>query len=158
MAGVILLRGSIRTETRLGKNIENHFDRSPLGPGKVAQCQGWKLKHPGALHARGGASSSYNCHGLTFASRRTGIENPRVVEEIVQHDDYVRVPRNEVLPGDIVIYVDDQGDISHSGIVVEVMQLAVKVLSKWGECHEVIHNMNDCPYPGTTKEFYRVSK
>jgi hypothetical protein len=60
--------------------------------------------------------------------------------------------------GDTVVYVDDQGDIIHSGVIIEVLQLGAKVLSKWGDCHEVIHGLSDCPYPNTVKEFYRVCK
>jgi hypothetical protein len=155
---IIQVRGSLNTETRLMKPIKNYFDRSELTDGKKAECANWEKKHPSADHRRGAASSSYNCHGLTFGSRRTGIDDPAAVREILQHDDYVKIDRKDLLPGDTVIYIDNEGDITHSGIVIEVPPLGAKILSKWGECQEVIHLIGDCPYPETTKEFYRVCK
>lgn len=155
---VIQVRGSLNTETRLGKQIENYFDRSELTDGKKGECRKWEQKHPAANHRRGAASSSYNCHGLTFASRRTGIDDPETVRQVLQHDDYTKIDRKDLLPGDTVIYVDSDGDITHSAVVLEVHEIGAKVLSKWGECQEVIHAIGDCPYPDTTKEFYRVCK
>jgi hypothetical protein len=38
----------------------------------------------GRYHRRAAASSSYNCHGLTFASRRTGIDNPATPVRVLQ--------------------------------------------------------------------------
>jgi hypothetical protein len=77
---------------------------------------------------------------------------------ILNEDDYIKIDRKDLMIGDTVIYVDVDGDITHSGIVVDVPAFGAKVLSKWGECHEVIHDIGDCPYVNTTKEFYRVSK
>lgn len=158
MPGVIQVKGSLKTETRLGTQIENNFDRGPLMAGKLIECASYRTRYPAADHTRGVASASYNCHGLTFASRRTGIADAGVVRAILQEDDYIKVDRSNLKVGDTVIYIDADGDITHSGIVVEVPDFGAKVLSKWGECHEVIHAMGDCPYNDTTKEFYRVCK
>ena len=32
------------------------------------------------------------------------------------------------------------------------------VLSKWGDCHEAVHLMRECPYPVPNHEFYRIVK
>jgi hypothetical protein len=156
---IVKIRGNLSTETRLGNLIDNYFDRSDLVPGTLMRCESLKAQYPREDHRRGVPSTSYNCHGLSFASRRTGISDPTVVRSILQEDDYVKVDRARLLTGDTVIYVDDQGDIVHSGIVVEILQLGgAKVVSKWGDCHEVIHSLSECPYPNTVKEFYRVCK
>jgi hypothetical protein len=126
MAGVIKIRGSLKTETRHGNAIANYFDRGPLIPGKAAECDSWRAKHPNADHRRGVASASYNCHGLTFASRRTGIDDSQVVRAILQEDDYMRVDRKDLMVGDTVIYVDSDGDITHSGVVVDVPTFGAK--------------------------------
>lgn len=66
------------------------------------------------------------------------------------------------MPGDIVIYISNDGDIEHSGIVVEISPEGIvrnpRVLSKWGTAHEVIHRIADCPYVGSRIEYYRVMK
>src|SRR5215475_3392448 len=151
MPGIILSRGSIVTETRLRTPIPNGFDRSPLSAGKLAECDKWRRAHPRADHRRGAMSSHYNCHGLTFASRRTEINDPQVVRTILEEDDYRKISRADLLIGDTVIYVE-RGDVSHSGIVVSVPPLdtqivdalaGVRVLSKWGEGQEVIHDVRD---------------
>jgi hypothetical protein len=80
------------------------------------------------------------------------------VRAILQEDDYMRVDRKDLMVGDTVIYVDGDGDITHSGVVVDVPTFGAKILSKWGECQEVIHDIGDCPYLNTSKEFYRVCK
>jgi hypothetical protein len=161
-----LTRGSIVTQTRQATPIPNGFDRNPLPAGKLDECDGLRLKYPRADHRRQAMSSSYNCHGLTFASRRTEIHDPQAVRMILREDDYKQISRPDLLVGDTVIYVE-QGDVSHSGIVVGVPQLdaqildplaGVKVLSKWGEGQEVIHEVRDCPYPADAHEFWRVHK
>src|SRR3954451_5713924 len=63
MPTVIQIRGSLKTETRLGTEIPNTFDRSPLTAGKMAECEKWRQIHSNADHRRRAMSSSYNCHG-----------------------------------------------------------------------------------------------
>lgn len=152
-------RGDLRLDSRTGEHIENYFDRSPLVHGAMLQCQNWQERHNNADHSRGNPTSAYNCHGLTFACRRTGISQPSVVRRILSQDSYQKVPLGNLKLGDVVVYVDEEGDIQHSGIVVRFDDGQLRtpwILSKWGDCHEVIHRVGDCPYPNTTKEYYRV--
>jgi len=107
----------------------------------------------------------YNCHGLTFASRRTQIE-PKSTSfpQLLLDDGYVEVDMNNVNTGDIVLYYDDDGDIDHSGIVVGVRQLEPSgqripwVWSKWGHFQEVRHHFANCPFPSHNCRFYRMKK
>jgi len=106
------------------------------------------------MHRPVGPSRQYNCHGLTFASRRTWIWKPSEIEKILKDDEYETVVELEnVLPGDIVIYSQD-GDVEHSGIVLSVDPVPL-ILSKWGSSHEVIHKINECPYSGSIT-FHRI--
>ena len=76
-------------------------------------------EHPHAK-VRNNPSPIYNCHGLAFASRRTTIWNIQEVWKIVKEDNYIEIKDiKDVLPGDLILYIDDDGDIEHSGIVVE---------------------------------------
>lgn len=106
-------------------------------------------------------SPIYNCHGLTFASRRTGIFDNAVLEQILQEDSYVLIPTDQVLPGDVILYYGPGNDIEHSGIVVEspkpVSLNVPLVYSKWGRHLEGVHLANRCPYSFTDARYYRVN-
>lgn len=66
----------------------------------------------------GNPNPSYNCHGLTFASRRTGIFRDTEVKKILD-DDYMEIKSaKDVWIGDIIVYVDIKG-YTHSGIVIK---------------------------------------
>ena len=102
----------------------------------------------------------YDCHGLTFANRRTSIDETTEINKILHHDNYELVDMSRVLEGDIVLYKDETGDIKHSGIVVKISRESpiyplIHVVSKWGKYKEFIHRLHDCPYPNTNKVFYR---
>ena len=107
---------------------------------------------------RTGLSSLYNCHGLTLAARRTRITDSPWVERIVRDDAYREVSLREALPGDLIIYYDDNGDATHSGMVVsnEPTLFIPLILSKWGSGPEVIHRLHDVPLVyGTIHHVYR---
>ena len=147
--------------TRQQNQIDNTHDTDAPTPGEVLEAQGLRGKFLGAIHRPTAASYTYNCHGLTFASRRTQIDDPAEVRKILTQDAYQKVDRSAILPGDIVVYIGPDGDIEHSGVVMDVdksMLIPIpKVLSKWGVAHEVVHRLTDCPYASTNVEFYRVT-
>ena len=103
----------------------------------------------------------YNCHGLIFASRRTGITNNNALQTILHDDGYQEITPADVLPGDIILYYYEDGDVEHSGVVISKpdSQLRIPwVLSKWGRFKEVVHYANDCPYDFSYFRYYRVTK
>ena len=103
----------------------------------------------------------YNCHGLTFASRRTGITDNEALKTILAEDGYHKVAPKDVLPGDTILYYQEDGDVEHSGIVVSKPESPLNipwVLSKWGSFKEVVHHANDCPYEFRNVEYYRVTE
>jgi hypothetical protein len=104
----------------------------------------------------------YNCHGLTFASKRTCIFNIQSIQTILDEDGYVEIENvDDVLPGDVILYYSADGDIEHSGIVVTKPDKHLKipmVVSKWGKYKEVFHSANDSPYIWTHIKYYRVTK
>jgi hypothetical protein len=105
-------------------------------------------------------SAFYNCHGLTFANRRTCIHDANVVRLIIERDGYRKIDvfRDPIIPGDIVLYVAADNDIEHSGIVVGVGEKQPPlIISKWGTGPEVVHSVDRCPYDATRIEYYRVT-
>ena len=108
---------SIKLETSKRTGIPNHQD-TEISSFHLNWSKQLDKKHPNAKR-RTESSAAYNCHGLTFASRRTRIEKSSAIQTILKDDAYKELSVKEVLPGDIVIYYSDAGDPSHSGIVVE---------------------------------------
>ncbi len=105
----------------------------------------------------------FNCHGLTFASRRTWIIDTEALFRILEDDGYVEIlDENNVAPGDVLIYYGENGDITHSAVIVtaprEELLKIPRVISKWGAYSEVVHYANDCPYANDylRRKFYRI--
>lgn len=151
---VLKAYSALKLDTRCENQIDNETDRRPVRAGDQIASDDYRAKFTHGTHRPVAPSRKYNCHGLTFASRRTWIHKPTEVAKILKEDDYEKIRLEEVLPGDVVVYIQD-GDYSHSGIVVEAGSVP-KVLSKWGAAHEVIHSVNDCPYHPAYPEYYRI--
>ncbi|MBM3303001.1 MAG: hypothetical protein FJY85_24020 [Deltaproteobacteria bacterium] len=147
---------AIRLQTSKGTEIPNSqeaeisaFHRN-WSQRLVKQFPGVRFRTP--------ASAMYNCHGLTFASRRTNIDRTPAIQDILADDRYEPVDPREALPGDVVLYYSEEGEANHSGIVVEMPQdIKVPIIcSKWGTAGEVIHSLKRCPSAyGPTVKFFR---
>jgi hypothetical protein len=156
MAKVLPLRSQLALHTRCENQIANEIDREPVRFGDTLQVAHWTNQYPSELHRPVNPSRKYNCHGLSFASRRTWIFESQEIAKIIRDDEYQEVHYNEVEPGDIAVYYVD-GDAEHSGIVVSVDELKVPtILSKWGPCHEVVHKVARCPYRADNVKYYRI--
>lgn len=160
---ILLPYDHLALETRNKHTISNNLNRGEPGDGRTLETKKYIDAYRSATPRTRVPCLKYNCHGLTFAARRTAIENSDEVATILRDDGYEQVTQNQAMPGDIVIWraaAVGGGEIIHSGIVVEVpkdMLVPVpRVVSKWGYAHECIHPVNDTPYSGSTVEYYRV--
>jgi hypothetical protein len=99
------------------------------------------------------ATSTYNCHGWSFAAGQFWIKG-EAVELILQDNGYQRVTRPR--PRDLVVYRDEEGKILHSGVVHSVgTDGLVLIESKWGEMGRFIHMpLRREVYDGTPR-YYR---
>jgi hypothetical protein len=147
----------IRLQTARGTDIENEqgveistFERNWMAT--LAH------DHPQAV-LRTSESATYNCHGMTFASRRTQIWSAPAVRLILVEDSYTEITDvHDVLPGDVVVYYGDDGDPSHSGNVVENAPplFVPRIVSKWGKGPELVHLVWDVsPVYGTNRQYFR---
>ncbi len=154
---ILQLRQRLALQTRMLRDVVNEINREPPPPGYKQAILDLIKKHPNTRPRSLDASFKYDCHGLTFAARRTNIGSDQV-SWMRDEDDYEEVSQNNVLPGDIVIYKSPKGELHHSGIVVSENKSigGPWIVSKWGECHEVLHLLYDCPYTPSTVNFYRV--
>lgn len=110
----------------------------------------------------------YNCHGLTFGSRRTQVTHS--VFPILDEDGFDLIPEKEVRTGDIVIYANARGEVVHSGFVVTTKLIDIVagsqsiipiIWSKWGKGYEMIHSVGECPYleeEGNFASYYRLQR
>lgn len=152
------IRGNLVVQTRTGREVANYFDGNRPAFGIFQACDGARREFKSARHRPTEPSAHYNCHGLTFAGRRTSIESPDEVLDILSDDGYERIPRHEVMSGDVVVYFKD-GAPDHSGIVMSTEVFGdMWILSKWGELHEVVHRPSDCVYDASDIRFYRISR
>ncbi len=111
------------------------------------------LSQPHQVRARRAPTHDYNCHGLTFLSRRAWLADDEAIDRVLADDGFREVELSEALPGDIVIYRYGNGRVEHTGVVVWVEENETVrlpwVVSKWGNLGEYIHRFNNSPYRGT---------
>ena len=151
---ILLPRSELRLDTRCENQVINEINREPVRFGDALATRDFERQYPLGQHRPVGPSRKFNCHGLTFASRRTWIDRPEEIRKILEDDDYEQV--DEVMPGDIAVYYKD-GDVEHSGVVLRISEMNVPmILSKWGACHEVVHHFAQCPYDCGQVVYYRI--
>lgn len=148
----------LQMHTAQGRQIDNeqfdeisHFERN--------QFPVFERQYSLGCEVCAGPSPRFNCHGLTFASRRTGIFESGTLEQILNEDGYEEIQPNKVKPGDVIVYYAD-GDFEHSGLVVESpspSRLNVPMVrSKWAKYKEIIHPGNQRPYHFGNVRYFRV--
>jgi hypothetical protein len=94
---------------------------------------------------------------MIFAARRAWIEIDHI-ERLLREDGYRGITKSQVVAGDIVLYRNEQGDLTHVALVSFVdhgLGSNIKVISKWGLEAEFIHFEDDVPVMlGRPVEYY----
>lgn len=110
--------------------------------------------HDRLIH-RGPPSDSVNCHGWVFTGGRHGLTGRDVVT-ILADNGYATV--TEPRPGDVCIYRDEVGTVSHSAVVRGVLDDGtVLVEGKWGWLGVYLHPVQESCY-GTAFSFHRSAR
>jgi hypothetical protein len=145
--------------TKQNHHIKNRTGSVGKSQQQMAKFAGLISKFSSAI-MRSENTDMYNCHGMVFACRRTNIDDPAEIKKIIAEDNYVQIKKEDVLPGDIIIYFSDDSDAEHSGIVISKPDnryfLIPLILSKWGQLEEYIHYANQCPYNFPNAKYYRL--
>jgi hypothetical protein len=101
------------------------------------------------------ATDDCNCHGWVFAGGHYWLEADDV-ECILSENGYQAMTAPQI--GDLVIYRNDAGAISHSGIVRAVLQDGVPIIeSKWCWMGVFLHQVGDTDY-GSNFTYYRTDR
>jgi len=104
---------------------------------------------------RATADDRSNCHGWVFAAGRYNLAGRHVIT-ILSENGYVKV--SEPKAGDVCVYTDRSGEVTHSGLVRGVLDDAtVMVESKWGRLGVYLHAVGDSCY-GTNFTYYRTDR
>lgn len=146
-------------ETAKGTEIENEQILIRMTPLEASNRRdSHSRRFPTAQRRYDQPNGIYNCHGMVFGARRTGIHSSSVMK-IIDEDDYKKVePPNPIMAGDIVLYFSE-GDVEHTAIVVEPPRQGIflpLVVSKWGDFVEYVHYANNCPYDSSNLLYYRA--
>ena len=141
---------AIALETRRGRSIPTSRPQ-PLPPDAMrASDKLWHTKL-GQIETRS-LDSTYNCVGMVLASRRAWIKVSHI-NVLLQDDEYVEISRDASVPGDLVLYYDDEKrrQFTHVGLIVKKQRLTpsadwhIQVLSKWGAEGEYFHPETTVP-------------
>ena len=157
---ILPLTSELALHTRRGNQIVNEINREPLRYGDQLRAEDLEREYGfPCVHRPVNPSRKYNCHGLTFASRRTWIDSAEEVHKIIREDEYEEInPVARVMPGDVAVYYGEGGDVEHSGVVIRLDALNVPIiLSKWGACHEIIHPVGRSEYDASNVKYYRIT-
>jgi hypothetical protein len=165
--GMAIVKGSgnsqptkIRLQTRNGNDIDNQQDWELTRLDWAAVVNVRKTFPPPLAIEVSSACPVYNCHGLTFASRRTLVTpDNQLLDMILREDGYEEVQPKEARAGDVVLYFDEDGAIDHSGFVIGTEGVGVRVprvWGKWGKGPEMVHAVGNCPYNAARARYFRL--
>jgi len=100
-----------------------------------------------------GLNPNYNCHGWVFAGGRFWVRSVSV-DRILQDNGYK--PTTAVAPGDVAVFRNKGGKVTHSGLVHSVSQAGlILVESKWGRLGRFIHTDANHLYRTDKVNYYR---
>jgi hypothetical protein len=118
------------------------------------QVRGFKLEMK--LIQTGPADPTCNCHGWVFAAGRYWVRGA-FVERILRDNGYKTI--DQTRPGDVAIFRDATGQVTHSALVRSVSEDGlVLVESKWGRLGRFVHTADDHIYRGHTATYYRTAR
>jgi hypothetical protein len=161
--GNYLAGGELPLATRKGRQIPN--DRRPESAPERLKAAKEIVTRSHLTAKNRSLTSLYNCMGLVFASRRTCIDTDEL-RGILKDDDYHKLSsQNDVKVGDVVVYNDEAGHVTHVGIVSEIRPNIIQasnditVLSQWGNDGEYFHRIDDVSqFLGIPSEYWTDRK
>jgi hypothetical protein len=104
----------------------------------------------------GPVDPAYNCHGWVFAGGKFWVRGT-AVPGILKDNGYRAVAHPRL--GDIAIFTDPKGEVSHSGLVRgQGTKGAILLESKWGKLGRYIHTTDKHIYVGHAIAYYRTDR
>lgn len=144
----------IAVATHLGSDIPNETGPQDLKPSGTTlqrdqRFAGFYVRHRPPIHG-------YNCYGLVFAGRRTGLFDELDIEQILCEDGFEMVADADAAVGDVVLYRDTRGEHLHAAPILRFDRLLSTgdtqvpiVLSKFDSTSgEFEHRIDDSRWSG----------
>jgi hypothetical protein len=104
----------------------------------------------------GDTDENYNCHGWVFTAGRYWVRGA-FVKRILKDNGYTVAP--QVRPGDLAVFSNDSGEVTHTGLVHSVGSKGVVLVeSKWGRMGRYIHTAEEHGYRGSQVVYYRTKR
>jgi hypothetical protein len=103
----------------------------------------------------GPADVGYNCHGWVFTGGRYWVRGG-CVDAILAENGYQ--PTAAPLPGDVAVFRDATGAVTHTGVVRGTAEGAVLIESKWGAMGRYIHTADDHAYRAHKVSYYHSGR
>lgn len=143
------------TATDRGTPIPLLAPTDPLPAGELTKMESTTeavTSHTGLFIRREPPKDDSNCHGWVFTGGRFHVGG-RHVPTILTENGYSTV--TQPAAGDLCIYHDPTGEVSHSGLVRAVLSDgSVLVESKWGRMGVYLHEADESAY-GLKYTFHR---
>jgi hypothetical protein len=130
------------------------FTRPELGERASQAEQRMTAPFALALIRTAGPDHASNCHGWVFAGGKYWVRGG-CVESILEDNDYQKVEQPQV--GDVVVYRDEEGEVTHTGLVRVASEGLLLVESKWGFLGRYLHTPAEQPY-GQSWAFFRTPR
>lgn len=103
-----------------------------------------------------GPDPRYNCHGWVFTGGKAWIRGSNV-DQILREHEYVVVTNPS--PGDIAVYRNDSGEVTHTALVRGRGENGTLILeSKWGKLGRYIHTHDQHAYSVYACTFYSTAR
>jgi len=153
------LSSSVVCRTDQGRVIHLHHSKPAEGDGQKPVTEAdfiRALKLEAHLIQSGPADADCNCHGWIFAAGRYWLLG-RSIDTILMDNGYreVQAPRT----GDVAIFRDGKGEVSHSALVRGRGADGLILLeSKWGQLGRYVHTANKHAYQGHAIRYYHTDR
>lgn len=96
-----------------------------------------------------------NCHGWVFAGGRYWLRGNQV-ETVLKDNGYQAVEKPH--KGDVAIFRNQMGEVTHSGLVRTGSGSTILIESKWGRFGRFVHGPDEHAYRGNQITYYRSSR
>jgi hypothetical protein len=101
------------------------------------------------------ADATYNCHGWVFTGGRFWLRSGQI-DGILKDNGYQQTKQPR--PGDVAVFRNPVGEVTHSGLVRGDTDNGPLIESKWGKLGRYVHTADEHCYQGNSVTYYRSAR
>jgi hypothetical protein len=103
----------------------------------------------------GSPDPAYNCHGWVFTGGRCWVRGTAVESILADNGYQVTTDPHE---GDVVVFRNCAGEVTHTGLVRGHAGAVVLIESKWGQMGRYVHTAEDHAYRTHARTYYHTPR